>query len=77
MAEAIETVAPRSKFAIVRDFLIDTREEMSKVSWPEKPELIKATRAVIIGSVLLGIAIGLVDWILGLILVNGVSALAR
>jgi preprotein translocase SecE subunit len=70
------TAAP-GKVAVMRDFLVDTQTEMQKVSWPSKPELIKATRAVIIGSIVLGIAIGVVDKLLSLILVDGVAALTR
>jgi preprotein translocase SecE subunit len=65
------------KLATMRDFLVDTRTEMEKVSWPAKPELIKATRAVIIGSIVLGLVIGMVDKLLSLILVDGVAALTR
>lgn len=73
-----ETVAASpGKLAVARDFLVDTKTEMEKVSWPAKPELIKATRAVIIGSIVLGLAIGVVDKLLSLILVDGVSALTR
>lgn len=68
---------PAGKGAAIRDFLVETQVEMQKVSWPAKPELIKATRAVIIGSVILGLAIGFVDKLLSLILVDGVAALVR
>ena len=61
----------------VRDYVVDSRHEMDKVTWPAKPELIQSTRAVVIGSLLLGIAIGLVDKVLTLILVDGIASLAR
>jgi preprotein translocase SecE subunit len=78
MSEVEQQVAGApGRIDAVRDFLIDTREEVEKVSWPTKPELIAATRAVVIGAVILGIAIGLVDTVLRLILVNGIGALAR
>ena len=48
-----------------------------EVSWPAKPELIQSTRAVIIGSIMLGVAIGIVDKLLQIILVDGVAMLAR
>lgn len=70
-------IATPGRLGGVRQFLVDTRHEMEKVSWPPKPELTKATRAVVIGSLALGVMIGLVDWILTKILVNGVSALTR
>ncbi len=73
-----EMAAPQTgKLAATRDFLVAARGEMDKVSWPPKPELITSTRAVIIGSLVLGIAIGLLDWILQKILVDGVALLAR
>ncbi len=65
------------KLAGARDFLVSTRGEMDKVSWPSRDELTKATRAVLIGSLVIGIVIGLVDKILTLILVDGVAAIAR
>lgn len=78
MSEVEQQVAGTpGRIEAVRDFLIDTREEVEKVSWPTRPELINATRAVVIGSVILGVAIGLVDTVLRLILVNGIGALAR
>ena len=50
---------------------------MRKVTWPTRDELIKATRMIVILSIVLGITIGLLDWILQAILVNGVARLAR
>ncbi|MES2304094.1 MAG: preprotein translocase subunit SecE [Gemmatimonadota bacterium] len=73
-----ELVAPKAgKLAATREFLVEARAEMDKVSWPPKPELIKATRAVIIGSLMLGVAIGVLDWLLQKLLVDGVALLAR
>ena len=60
-----------------RGFLIAVREEMRKVTWPTRDELVKATRMIIILALLLGVAIGLLDWVLQLILVEGVARLAR
>jgi len=76
MAEQVQQEEP-GKVGMVRDFLVDTRIEMDKVSWPAKPELITSTRAVILGSLLLGVAIGLVDKALQLVLVDGVALLSR
>ena len=59
------------------EFFAAVREELRKVTWPSKPELIKATRMIIILSLMLGVAIGLLDWVLQLILVDGVASLAR
>lgn len=66
-----------SKLAMARDYVVESRHEMDKVTWPSKDELISSTRAVVIGSLVLGMAIGLVDKILTLILVNGIANLAR
>ena len=78
MADEMTTTMDKpGKLASARDFLVDTRAEMEKVSWPAKPELIQSTRAVIIGSIILGVAIGVVDKILQLVLVNGVAMLGR
>jgi preprotein translocase SecE subunit len=71
------TLEKPGSIATVRNFLVETRAEMDKVSWPAKPELIQSTRAVIIGSIILGVAIGLVDKVLQVILVNGVAMLGR
>jgi preprotein translocase SecE subunit len=65
------------KVAMVRDYVIDSRQEMDKVTWPGRTELIASTRAVVIGSLLLGVTIGLVDKLLTLILVDGIASLAR
>ena len=60
-----------------RGFLVAVREEMRKVTWPTRDELIKATRMIIVLSILLGLTIGLMDWLLQLILVEGIARLAR
>jgi preprotein translocase subunit SecE len=64
-------------FEQTRGFLVGVREEMRKVTWPTREELVKATRMIIVLSVVLGITIGLMDWVLQLILVDGVARLAR
>jgi len=58
-------------------FLKAVRAELGKVTWPARTELIGATRMVVVLSIALGIAIGLLDWILQKILVDGVAALVR
>jgi preprotein translocase SecE subunit len=58
-------------------FLVSVRDELKKVTWPTRPELIKATRMIIVLSIVLGLTIGLLDWLLQLILVEGVARLAR
>jgi preprotein translocase SecE subunit len=61
----------------VRGFYQSVQAEMKKVTWPTRPELIKATRMVVILSLILGITIGLMDFVLQLILVRGVAAIAQ
>jgi preprotein translocase SecE subunit len=70
-------IAGPGKLVVARDFLVDTRAEMDKVSWPPKDELIKATRAVLFAALLLGVIIGLVDKILQWILIDGLAALTK
>jgi preprotein translocase subunit SecE len=60
-----------------RSFLVGVAEELRKVTWPTRDELIKATRMIIILSLGLGVTIGLLDWLLQVILVDGVARLAR
>jgi len=63
--------------ARTRQFLVGVREEMKKVTWPTREELVKATRMIVILSIALGITIGLMDYVLQLILVEGIARLAR
>ena len=58
-------------------FIVAVRDELRKVTWPTRPELIKATRMIIVLSILLGLTIGLMDYLLQLILVEGIARLAR
>jgi preprotein translocase subunit SecE len=59
------------------NFFAAVREELRKVTWPTRVELVKATRMIIVLSILLGLTIGLMDYLLQLILVEGVARLAR
>jgi len=76
-------VSPAPASGLVRwvggtvDFLRAVRTELGKVTWPSRDELTKATRMIVVLSVMLGLAIGWLDWILNLVLVNGVAALLR
>jgi len=58
-------------------FLTSVRDELRKVTWPTQPELMKATRMIAVLSIILGLTIGLLDWVLQQILVEGVARLAR
>ena len=81
--EQAQAVEPRRDNKVVgwlragRDFLVAVRAEMGKVSWPTQQELIKATRMVVVLAVVVGIVLGIVDWLLTRILVSGIATLAR
>ncbi|HEY8259384.1 MAG TPA: preprotein translocase subunit SecE [Gemmatimonadales bacterium] len=60
-----------------RGFLVGVRDELRKVTWPTRDELVKATRMIIVLSIILGFTIGLLDWLLQAILVTGIAQLAR
>jgi preprotein translocase SecE subunit len=59
------------------EFVRAVRSELFKVTWPSRDELIKATRMIVILSVVLGVLIGWMDLLFNLILVDGVAALTR
>ncbi|HWA16835.1 MAG TPA: preprotein translocase subunit SecE [Gemmatimonadales bacterium] len=61
----------------VVEFLRAVRLELGKVTWPSKDELLKATRMIVVLSVILGLAIGWMDSLLNLVLVTGVAAMVR
>ncbi len=79
--ERVQVAQPSNKLAgwvdRTRVFLVGVSDELRKVTWPTRDELIKATRMIIILSIVLGFTIGLLDWVLQLILVDGVARLAR
>ena len=78
--EQAEPAAPSglpARIGAFRGFLTHVQAEMKKVTWPSRAELIKATRMVVILALVLGITIGLVDFLLQLILVRGVAAIAQ
>jgi preprotein translocase subunit SecE len=58
-------------------FFRDVRGELRKVNWPSRDELVKATRMIVILTIVLGIAIGLLDLLLNLILVDGLARITR
>ena len=77
-----EVAAPKSAgparwVGALVEFFRAVRTELTKVTWPSKDELLKATRMIVIMSVVLGLAIGWLDWLLNQVLVNGVAALVR
>ena len=72
-------LAERAPGALARsaDFLRQTRVEMRKVTWPSKDELVKASRMIVLLSLILGVTIGLLDVVLQKLLVDGIAILAR
>ena len=60
-----------------RGFLEGVRGELKKVTWPTRDELFKATRMIVLLSIVLGFVIGMVDVLLNLILVRGIAALVQ
>ena len=50
-----------------KNYLVETKVEMKKVTWPTKAELKDATRVVIVASFVLTVFIGVVDRILSTI----------
>jgi preprotein translocase subunit SecE len=52
----------------LKNFLIDTKNELKKVTWPTKDELKESTRVVIVASFLLTVFIGVIDQILSRII---------
>jgi preprotein translocase subunit SecE len=64
-------------FRRARDFVVAVRAELGKVTWPTQQELVKATRMVVILTLIIGVILGLVDLLLTKILIDGVAALSR
>ena len=79
--DSVQVAQPAGKMASwfhrAGRFITAVREEMDRVTWPSKPELIKATRMIVVFSIILGLAIGLMDWLLQELLVKTVARLAR
>jgi preprotein translocase subunit SecE len=49
-------------FGKVKKFLNDVYQELQKVAWPSREELIGSTAVVIIMSLIVSVFIGIVDW---------------
>ena len=58
-------------------FLVAVNLELKKITWPTRPELIETTKRITILAIAIGVLIGLMDWLLQKILVDGVAAIAR
>jgi len=60
-AETVKDWAQRSK-----QFYLDVRSEMKKVSWPSRQEVMSTTIVVVVAVFFFGLYLGLVDYLLGL-----------
>ena len=59
--------------AKVKNFIGEVMAEMKKVSWTTRRELVDATLIVIFSSVLLGVFVGVIDFVLS----KGVSIIIK
>ncbi|UCH00557.1 MAG: preprotein translocase subunit SecE [Deltaproteobacteria bacterium] len=57
--------APKRYFIVARQFLVDAKVELKKVTWPTKKELLSATAVVLLLVILIAFFLGIVD--LGLV----------
>lgn len=55
-------------FDKMRGFLKETKQELNKVSWPEKNELVGSTMVVIVTTLLMALFIGIIDFILSFVI---------
>jgi len=60
-AETIKTWTQNAK-----QFYLDVRSEMKKVTWPSRQEVVGTTVVVIVAVFFFGFYLGLVDYLLGL-----------
>jgi len=60
----------RQKFMFkqVANFIQETRQELNKVTWPDRTEVWQATVVVIVTTLLLAVFVGIVDLILSFIM---------
>jgi preprotein translocase subunit SecE len=59
----------------VPTFLAEVRQEMRKITWPDRTQLRQATIAIIVFVLLIGAVIALIDLALQAILVRGIPSL--
>ena len=48
-----------------KQFYLDVRSEMKKVSWPPKQEVVGTTLVVVVAVFFFGLYLGLIDYLLG------------
>jgi preprotein translocase subunit SecE len=62
-------------FRAIPSFFRAVRDEMSKVTWPDRSQTVDATWRIIIFVLFIGAVIGVLDFVLQLILVKGLPSL--
>ena len=62
-------------FRAIPPFFHAVRDEMRKVTWPDRTQTLDATWRIILFVLFIGAVIGLLDFILQLILVKGLPSL--
>lgn len=76
--------APRSRsgvekvagfFRAIPPFFRAVRDEMTKVTWPDRTQTLDATWRIILFVLFIGAVIGVLDFVLQLILVKGLPSL--
>ena len=58
---ATDVVAKKGALARTREFVVETVEELKKVTWPDFPQLKNATIVIIIFVIIVAIVIWLMD----------------
>jgi len=61
-------------FKKVKDYLVEIRSEIKKVTWPTKLEVQKTSIAVIVSSLIFGVYLYAVDAFFGIIIQNIMDA---
>jgi preprotein translocase subunit SecE len=54
----------------IKDYLLEIKSELKKVTWPAKPDIQKTSIAVIVSSLIFGIYLYGVDAFFGIIIQN-------
>ena len=58
---ATEVVAKKGALARTRDFVMETVEELKKVTWPDFPQLKNATLVIIVFVIIVALIIWVMD----------------
>jgi len=53
---------------VVANFFSDVREEIKKISWPTSKQTINTTLLVVAATIIVGIYVGLIDYLLTFLL---------